>query len=316
MTGHYPPFSGGILMKFLHYIDRNRLGELLVLKGHISSQDLKFALSRQKHEKASLGQVLIAHNFITPRQLQYALLKQRFLRLTTASILCFMSFGMSAKKVKADYVDDIPARISVVGTNGGLKLASLHSYPALFGSEEKRSTNLKAFTKWIEMFERFEKTMNMPASQKIIQNLQAELRPLQSSSIHDMAVGVNRMMNEKKYILDNKNWGKSDYWATPIEFLARGGDCEDFSIAKYFALRALGVPESHMRIAIVHDNQKNIPHAILIVYAENGPMILDNQIKQAVEASSVSHYRPIFSINREAWWLHTTPETTIVASAR
>jgi predicted transglutaminase-like cysteine proteinase len=121
-------------------------------------------------------------------------------------------------------------------------------------------------------------------------------------------------MNEKPYILDNKNWGKSDYWGTPIEFMQRGGDCEDFAIAKYTALRALGVPEERLRIAIVQDTYKNIPHAVLAVYTEDGLFILDNQIKTLVSAESTGRYRPIFSINRTAWWLHNEPDTTRVAS--
>lgn len=134
-----------------------------------------------------------------------------------------------------------------------------------------------------------------------------------------MAESVNAMMNRKKYIVDNKNWGKSDYWATPIEFMARGGDCEDFAIAKYVALRALGVPEEDLRVAIVHDMKKNIPHAILVVYSEKGALILDNQLPDARPAEQIHHYRPIFSINRQGWWLHTAPkgnENTVVASAR
>jgi predicted transglutaminase-like cysteine proteinase len=55
----------------------------------------------------------------------------------------------------------------------------------------------------------------------------------------------------------------------------------------------------------------------LIVYTDNGAMLLDNQIKRAVKADSVRHYKPIFSINQNAWWLHTAPKgnVTVVASA-
>ena len=125
---------------------------------------------------------------------------------------------------------------------------------------------------------------------------------------------VNDLMNSVQYISDKRNWGRSDYWATPIEFLERGGDCEDFAIAKYAALRALGVPDSRMRVAIVKDTQKNIAHAVLIVYGEDGPLILDNQIKTVRADNSIRHYKPIYSINRTAWWLHTAPKATQVAS--
>jgi hypothetical protein len=33
-------------------------------------------------------------------------------------------------------------------------------------------------------------------------------------------------------------------------------------------------------------------------------MLLDNQISDVVPASVVHHYKPIYSINEKAWWLH------------
>ena len=127
---------------------------------------------------------------------------------------------------------------------------------------------------------------------------------------------TNVFVNKFAYKQDNWVYDQDDYWASPAEMFKNGGDCEDFAIAKYTALRSLGVPEDRMRAAIVHDNQKNIAHAILIVYTDQGPYILDNQEKNIVNASYGNRYRPIFSINRTAWWLHTAPTNTIVASAQ
>ena len=54
---------------------------------------------------------------------------------------------------------------------------------------------------------------------------------------------VNKFFNQVRFIDDIKHWGKKDYWATPVEFLiSNGGDCEDFTIAKYYTLRQVGVP--------------------------------------------------------------------------
>ena len=109
---------------------------------------------------------------------------------------------------------------------------------------------------------------------------------------------------------------KSDYWATPVEFFNNGGDCEDYAIAKYASLRALGVPENRMRVAIVQDLKKNIPHALLIVYTNNGPVALDNQSQKVLQIGNIiNRYKPIFSINRTAWWLHVESSNTVVASA-
>ena len=51
--------------------------------------------------------------------------------------------------------------------------------------------------------------------------------------------------------------------------------------------------------------------------ALRGAVILDNQIKTVTHVDRISHYKPIFSINRDSWWLHTKPKgnVTVVASS-
>ena len=208
---------------------------------------------------------------------------------------------------------DIPDYIRVASVNTDLQ--SVAAYPDLFGSDEKSSSQLRAFTKWSDMFARFDRQLSSDNLAPEIITLQARLRPLQGQSLDQMARAVNQIMNVRPYITDSRNWGKTDYWATPLEFLKRGGDCEDYAIAKYTALKMLGVPESRLRIAIVQDQIKNIPHAVLIVYTEQGTLVLDNQNKQALSGDAPGRYRPIFSINRQAWWLHTDPRATRMASA-
>ena len=166
------------------------------------------------------------------------------------------------------------------------------------------------------MFDRFERDMNSAKGQNVMTKWKADLAALQGQSLKQMAASVNKMINKTRYINDNRNWGKSDYWATPVEFFTKGGDCEDYAIAKYASLRALGVPENRMRIAIVQDMVKNIPHAVLVVYGDDGAYILDNQSQAMKYAADIKTYKPIFSINRTAWWLHKAPTTsgTILAS--
>lgn len=307
--------KSGIFSYLNSTLYKHKIGELLVIHGYISPLELRHALKIQKATNKPLGQIVVELNLINKYQLMTLLTGQRVLRLAAASMLYFCSLGIS-KKSHAEPIKDIPAKV-LLASAGNMHFSKMNRYPSLFGANEKRSENLKAFTKWSDMFIRFEREMLRPSQNKVIIDLKAELAAYQSDSIHEMAAKVNAMMNKQKYIVDSQNWGKSDYWATPIEFLTRGGDCEDFAIAKYVALRALGVPEERMRIAIVQDMKKNIPHAILIVYSEHGAQVLDNQIKELRSASAISHYKPIFSINRTAWWLHTKPvkTNTIVASA-
>ena len=306
----------GIINAIQSILDRNRLGELLVLRGIITPHQLRYALVRQRDTNTPLGRVLMQEQMIRRRQLYSALVQQNTFRTLAAIITISLSVSaLGIKPAKAAGIRDIPAQISLVNV-ANAAFAPVNAYPALFGSQERRSANLKPFTKWTSMFDRFESSMATASSQDVMGEMKAGLVSLKGLPLSTMAQRVNTMMNRTPYILDNQNWGQSDYWATPVEFMKRGGDCEDFAIAKYVALRALGVPEERLRIAIVHDLQKDIPHAVLIVYADEGAMILDNQSSDARMADSVNRYRPIFSINRSGWWLHTAPKGTVLASAQ
>lgn len=294
---------------------RNRLGELLVLNGTLSPQELKLALAHSRENGEQLGHTLVRENYVSKQRIRRTLLEQHMLRLLmagTAIVISLGSMGVSKRAHSAEITDFTP-RISLV--QNSFQKASYH--PRLFGSTEKKSRSLKAFTKWTSMFTRFNASLNDPAAKGQILKLRQDLAQLEGLPLDKMATRVNSMMNQTQYVTDKRNYGKNDYWATPVEFLTRGGDCEDFAIAKYTALKALGVPENRLRIAIVQDQQKNIPHAILIVYTDKGAMVLDNQIKTAKNVNNVKHYKPIFSINQNAWWLHTKPDmpVTQIASA-
>jgi predicted transglutaminase-like cysteine proteinase len=115
---------------------------------------------------------------------------------------------------------------------------------------------------------------------------------------------VNTRMNAHPYIPDYTGWGVEDFWETPFEFLKKSGDCEDYAIAKYLLLRAIGWPADRLRIAIVRDRNLNIGHAVLIAYLEGVTFVLDNQTGQILPEAQVHQYLPIYSVNEEGWWLH------------
>ncbi len=64
---------------------------------------------------------------------------------------------------------------------------------------------------------------------------------------------VNEFFNRRvRFGDDQQIWGQSDYWATPLETLGKkAGDCEDFTIAKYFTLLSLNVPNEQLRLIYV-----------------------------------------------------------------
>lgn len=307
----------GVLGSINTYLRRNRVGEILVSRGKLTPEELKSALTLQREAKSPLGEILIRHGFVRPTELRFALATQSALRVAAAVFTLMTSVSAFSTKANAGTMRDVPQSISVAfSTSAALNVSAAHG-AKLFGTGERASTDLSSFTKWSTMFDRFSQEANNGSSDKLIQIWRSQLNSLKGLPLKDMASGVNDMMNKIRYVGDKRNWGKSDYWATPVEFLSNGGDCEDFAIAKYASLRALGVPDNMMRVAIVKDMQKNLPHAILIVYTESGPMVLDNQIKRMTPSREVSHYKPIFSINRTAWWLHTDTERnpTQIASA-
>jgi predicted transglutaminase-like cysteine proteinase len=302
----------GILSGFKVRLQKNRLGELLVHDGFLSPQELKKALHDSKREGLPLGKFLVLNDLVEVDVIRQTLVEQFSLRVVTALMTIFLSFaGFGVKPAKAGTVKDVPSLMQIANQS----FAPVSGYPELFGSEEKRSTNLKAFTKWSGMFDRFEMQFQRSSDAEVIEDFKDRLDGLKALPLPKMAAAVNDMLNEKRYILDSSNYGQTDYWATPVEFMRRGGDCEDYAIAKYTALRALGVPENRLRLLILQDMKKNIPHAILVVYTDQGPLLLDNQIKTAIRADKVSHYKPIFSINREAWWLHSKPQATVTVVA-
>ncbi|MGX5726528.1 cysteine protease LapG [Metapseudomonas otitidis] len=119
----------------------------------------------------------------------------------------------------------------------------------------------------------------------------------------DKLTAVNRFFNAKlRFVDDQRNWGQNDYWATPIEALVKGaGDCEDYSIAKYFTLRRLGIPAEKLRITYVKALNYNQAHMVLTFYATPtaDPLVLDNLISDIRPASQRKDLLPVYAFNAE-----------------
>lgn len=184
--------------------------------------------------------------------------------------------------------------------------------PALFGSAEIRGRELAAFTKWTGMLDRLD-AETIPVS-GFGKALDAALNFIPAGDVLAELSAVNRMVNAVQYIADDENWGANDHWSTPEEFYSRSGDCEDFAIAKYVALKRLGFDPEKMRIVVLVDEKLDRYHAVLMVGTPNGRMILDNQIEAVLRDTDIGHYRPVYSINESAWWLHVeAPQKRLVA---
>jgi predicted transglutaminase-like cysteine proteinase len=116
---------------------------------------------------------------------------------------------------------------------------------------------------------------------------------------------INKFWNKIAYLSDNKHWGADDYWATPVEMLSsNAGDCEDYSIAKYFSLKEMGVPPSSLRITYVRALKTNESHMVLAYYPKPDaePYILDNLTGKLLLASERMDLEPIYSFNDDDMW--------------
>jgi predicted transglutaminase-like cysteine proteinase len=182
-----------------------------------------------------------------------------------------------------------------------------------FVNQETMYSNLGNFPKWKGVLSRYFESsdiLNQPCGGTKfnpckLREWQAFLDGMQGRGLREQVDKVNHYINKNPYILDIDNWGVNDYWATPYEFQKRSGDCEDYAIAKFMSLRALGVPNEQMRVIIVQDlNLGGIIHAVLIVFVEGQVLVLDNQSEQVKNALDIYHYKPIYSINETHWWKH------------
>ena len=117
---------------------------------------------------------------------------------------------------------------------------------------------------------------------------------------------VNDFINELDFVEDIQQWSKDDYWATPLETLvSRGGDCEDFAIAKYFTLIAMGIEKDKMRLTYAKTVATDEAH-LVVTYHEKGshePLVLDNIDLNITRSSQREDLLPIYSFNVEGIWL-------------
>lgn len=129
---------------------------------------------------------------------------------------------------------------------------------------------------------------------------------------------VNQFFNLFRFVDDIVLWGDSNYWATPMEFIGvNGGDCEDFSIAKYFTLLQLGIPEDKLRITMVKATSVNQYHMVLAYYETPGaiPLVLDNLDTKIKPATQRGDLLPVYSFNGKQLWLNKEKGRGVLAGS-
>ena len=133
---------------------------------------------------------------------------------------------------------------------------------------------------------------------------------LKNASPQERAQAVNAFFNLVPQVEDRVAWGVEEHWARPVDFVNRGGDCEDYAIAKYYALRSLGVPADDLRIAAVWNRERGEPHALLIARVDEEDLALDNRSPQLRPLRDLPQYGPYYyAVNENGVWRPAPAET-------
>ncbi len=201
--------------------------------------------------------------------------------------------------------------------------ATAPTTPQLFGTVEFRVDSLAALPQWQHVLRQIARERRLyracadadeacPTRSAIV--WQALLKSEVGQPRFEQIQAVNQFLNQWQYKTDEQNYGQRDYWATPLEFLSRSGDCEDYAIAKYVSLRQLGFAAEDLRLVVLRDVVRDLPHAVLAVYLDREVYILDNLTTAVLPQEQVSQYVPYYSVNETTRWAHVLPADTLVSS--
>ncbi|HZT51564.1 MAG TPA: transglutaminase-like cysteine peptidase [Stellaceae bacterium] len=186
--------------------------------------------------------------------------------------------------------------------------------PGLFGTREQFSSDLSAFTKWDGVVARTDREMRRadapcaapaPGAVCAAQWWRGFVAALAALPPRERIARANAVLNRVPYVSAAGNWHDPDHWETPYEFITRGGQCQDYAIAKFMALAQSGLPQAALRLVVVRDVETGLAHAVTVAYLDGEALVLDNQIPDIVPASRLARYVPYYSINRSGWWYHT-----------
>ena len=187
---------------------------------------------------------------------------------------------------------------------------------ALFGTAELRAESHQALPKWRDVLEKIENERDVynkcssnakECPTRGVMAWQALLEGLEGAAPREQVSKINRFVNQWRYRPDSENYGRSDYWASPIEFIRRSGDCEDYAIMKYVSLRSVGFPVERLRMVVVQDTLRDLAHAVLAVYLDDDVVILDNLTNAVLSHDRVFQYVPYYSVNETTRWAHVPP---------
>jgi predicted transglutaminase-like cysteine proteinase len=113
---------------------------------------------------------------------------------------------------------------------------------------------------------------------------------------------INRAINLAiRPMSDQAQHGATDVWSSPLVTFASGaGDCEDYAIAKFAALRLAGISPDDLRIVVIRDTLHGEDHAVAAARIDGHWLMLDNRRMAMVEDGNVRNYQPLYVIDQDS----------------
>lgn len=123
---------------------------------------------------------------------------------------------------------------------------------------------------------------------------------------------INRAINlDVRPVSDTTLYGAAPLWPTPLmTFSSNAGDCKDYAIAKYVALRELGFSADDLRIVVVYIPATAEYHALTAVRYDAHWSILDNRTSEIRRDADIADYRALFVMDGENVRRMTVPAAT------
>src|SRR5450755_2370315 len=120
---------------------------------------------------------------------------------------------------------------------------------------------------------------------------------------------INRAINLAiRPMSDLAQYGQIDVWSSPlVTFTTGAGDCEDYAIAKFVALRQVGISPDDLRIVIMRDTIHGEDHAVAAARLDGHWLMLDNRRMAMIEDAYVRNYRPLFVIDQRGVMKYADP---------
>lgn len=199
----------------------------------------------------------------------------------------------------------------------------LHGYGfGIFGSVEIQTASHKYRSNWQNVLKRIDLEKDVYARcdasgadcSPNLKRWREKLAELRDRPVEVQLASLNKFVNRMAtFTEDSKNFGKPDYWATPIEFFRGKADCEDYAAVKFWSLLELGFSNDQLRMAVVRDQRRRLLHAVVTVDTDGRTVVLDSLFDHPVEQRYVLKYAPIFSANVDSQWVHIVTRKIRVA---